>query len=1153
MTRRLLAAVAVVAMAAGLGVALTGGVPGAAGDWRTARHDPARTGLASGHSNITAPAPYWRLFLGGRVGGNQLLTVDEGGGGATYVVAAGRVTKLSADGEVLWRSDNRAITSAVALARFDGGSGSSSAQLAVASAQQVIILDPTDGAVVWEEPVGEMGTIGAVRVGDMTGDGAAEVWIQECYCCQLNSGKTGFVYSFAAGFDHAEQLAELPHAYCGGGMSLTLADYVGAGALQGNLAAYDAWSIFAPGESPAVLATTEALAAWIGIAQCEPIEAAVPMSGAGADLVCTHSTQLAEPGRGHRVRRLTLMPAQGETAAHMAVAWQFDAGEIDGGLTRAPAATLDLDGDGALEVVVSGTLGSGQAVTYVLDAATGALLGSFADATVVALVPMRIAGAAPSNPGQVPPALIAAQRGTSAVFLRFVRGDATPVTAWLTVPNRRMAMATNWPEASRVATPSRPIAFDVTGDHLPELWLTDANDSTLFIYQIAGVPAAAPTVVSSRSFGAARLTAIAAHHVTSDGTPPPPLNAVPERLIVATSDGYLQSLVTANLGTRWRVEAGNYYDAGGWNHMPLASVMGRLGWPGQTGDAHDAIVVPDSRGVLVGADASEALMVRPPRRLWELEDSQSPSVITGPGGVPGVMCRRLDRSTTPATEQVASVSAQGATLWTADVGAGITVWGDAVPANLNGDGIDDALVQWGERSDLKVHMTAFDGATGDVLWIYEVLGGENRNPAGFAAADYDGDGLDDAIIHHYGTRVISGATGQEIAVGGPLDMAYFMPMWTVFGAGAGAGAAARPGVVLQGGLHELRTLDANLSPRWTSTQNDLPYPYAAVASCPSGSGSGSGTGERETVIAAGSLADRGKVSLYRDAGGELEGDPENAAPAAELVWLAQGHAFATAQAMQAANAVPGQLTSVHMHADLTGTGAPSAVLGSSDGWLYAVDPCTGALQFAHEFGPAVGAIAFGDTDGDGLDEIVVSVADGYLYGLKHAAIAAPTDVADLDPAIAPHGTDIDFLETTTSLGAAWSAVPGAIRYQVAIADAEGAFIQDWLNVAGTNVVLTGLPFVDGATYRVAVRAVASSGAVSPDAVSDGITVSVMGGDPSPPAPPGSDATAGQGCCGASPGDAVATWPWHAALVALALAMRRVSPRRRRGKSMLKHR
>ena len=74
---------------------------------------------------------------------------------------------------------------------------------------------------------------------------------------------------------------------------------------------------------------------------------------------------------------------------------------------------------------------------------------------------------------------------------------------------------------------------------------------------------------------------------------------------------------------------------------------------------------------------------------------------------------------------------------------------------------------------------------------------------------------------------------------------------------------------------------------------------------------------------------------------------------------------------------------MNVHQNLTGAGGPSAVVGGSDGWLYAVDPCAGTLTFTYDFGAPVGEPVFGDTDGDGLDEIVVSVADGYLYALRN--------------------------------------------------------------------------------------------------------------------------------------------------------------------------
>ncbi|MBK9072030.1 MAG: VCBS repeat-containing protein [Myxococcales bacterium] len=1105
-------------------------------DWPMARHDAARTGAANGVSNITSPAPYWRQFLGGRVGSQQLLTAFEpgpldGNGDATddvvvaYVVAAGRLVKFDASGDVSWRSANLELTNVIAIADFDGNGD---VQVAVASSAQVYLLRPGNGTVLWAEPFGEMGTIGAVRAADFNGDGSTELWIQECYCCGLNSGNTGYIYDFASGLTNAAIMAELPHAYCGGGTSLVVDDFDGNGLLEGNLADFDTWSMFAPSDAAAPMAATAPLSAWLGLAQCEPVPPDQQSSGAPRDLLCAHSSQLATAGHGHRVFRLAYVAATNDDPARLDVVWFFDAGVIDGGMTLAPNSLLDLDGDGAREVVISGTLAGGQFVTYVLDADTGAVLAAIPDAVVTALVPMRLEGQPPVAAGEVPFALIATQAGKDAGFWRFSRGGAEPVTSWLKLANRRIAMSQDWLLRARQTTAARPLTFDITGDDLPELWMTDAAATTLFVYDVADVPVTAPVVRASRSFGAAQLGAIGALHVRSPGSAPTAPAAAPARLIVTTSDGYVHGLLTANLASRWRAPAGSYYDHGGWNHMPMAPVVGLLG-----AASPDAIVVSDSRGVLVASSASEALMVRPPALLWEVPDAKSPAVIANSGGS-GVMCRRLDRSVTPNAEQVMRLDATGNTIWSSTLGGGINVFGDVVPAQLNTDGVADALVQWGLRSDLVVRMTALDGASGAIMWQYETLGRENRNPAGFAAADVTGDGRDDAIIHHYGTRVIDGGTGVEVMVGGPLIMAYFMPMWTTLGGGS------TPSVVLQGGLHPLRTLDETLATRWTSSEDDLPFPYAAVAQCPGVDGlSGSGgAGAIDSVIVAGSVRDGGKLALYRDDGAGSGG----ASRAPQVQWLAEGQVFSSAQAMTDAGVRAGQLTSAHVHKDLTGTGVPSAVLGSSDGWLYAVNPCNGALQFAYEFDTAVGALAFGDTDGDGLDEIVVSVADGYLYGLKHAPIGSPALVEDLAPQLAPFGVDVDYLETAGDLAASWSAVPGAIRYQVALADHNGEFISapagspapnvdGWLNVAGTNVTLTDLPLQNGGNYRFAVRAIAADGRASPDAVSDGVTINTDVDVPppiAPPPPPGELATGG--CCQAGNDDR------SAAAIAGALAM-----------------
>jgi len=212
--------------------------------------------------------------------------------------------------------------------------------------------------------------------------------------------------------------------------------------------------------------------------------------------------------------------------------------------------------------------------------------------------------------------------------------------------------------------------------------------------------------------------------------------------------------------------------------------------------------------------------------------------------------------------------------------------------------------------------------------------------------------------------------------------------------------------------------------------------------------------------------------------------------------LASGEVYADEEGAASA-AMVGQLNAASVHQDLTGADRPSALVGSTDGWLYAVDPCAGALDWAYEFGSAVGAAVYGDTDGDGRDEILVTAEDGYLYTLRDFEIAAPDAVRDTDPwTDAPE--DISELVTASTLEATWGAVDGAIRYEIAVVDHDGNYIgEPWRNASGrTRVALEDLPLEDGETYRVGVRAVAEDGGRSVDTVSDGVWVHVPDlGDP----------------------------------------------------------
>src|SRR5262245_59454726 len=118
--------------------------PAAHADWPVARHDNARTGAATGTSNLRTPAPYWRFYLGGNVGRGQSLPVPVDDGPGVAYIAAGRLVVATASGITIWRSDNLVLTSLVGRADLDGDGAP---ELVAQSINRVFVFDATTGAL----------------------------------------------------------------------------------------------------------------------------------------------------------------------------------------------------------------------------------------------------------------------------------------------------------------------------------------------------------------------------------------------------------------------------------------------------------------------------------------------------------------------------------------------------------------------------------------------------------------------------------------------------------------------------------------------------------------------------------------------------------------------------------------------------------------------------------------------------------------------------------------------------------------------------------------------------------------------------------------------------------------------------------------------
>jgi hypothetical protein len=137
----------------------------------------------------------------------------------------------------------------------------------------------------------------------------------------------------------------------------------------------------------------------------------------------------------------------------------------------------------------------------------------------------------------------------------------------------------------------------------------------------------------------------------------------------------------------------------------------------------------------------------------------------------------------------------------------------------------------------------------------------------------------------------------------------------------------------------------------------------------------------------------------------------------------------------------------------------------------------------------VGEPVVADADGDGTEDLLVTAANGYLYGLGPRGYDAPASALDTDPEGGHPTDDVDEIETFNTLWARWEAVPGATGYLAAITSTSGTALTfpDYRAVGGTEGHFTDLPLRLGGRYRVSVLATGPAG-TSVEAVSDGVTV-----------------------------------------------------------------
>jgi MYXO-CTERM domain-containing protein len=1019
-------------------------------DWPCARHDPQRTGAATGPLRLPSPAVRWRHYLGGQLRDDQWRVADVDGDQVTDVVfvASGKVICKHADDSLVWESDLVEARSLVGLADLDRDGRLE--VVVVGERGAVLVLNGATGRALWEVPREQRGIGASARLGDLDGDGLAELYVGQCLVSAVGSS----VYSFRDGYAAPRTLWQVPSSTqrCGTQNDL-LADLDGDGMSEVVIAQGDSTMRVLDGRSGVLRWEVPAPMSGSFTQMSIPLAVNVDDDPAAELVVVTNTIRAGTPGFG--ARRVAVFDPPAPTRSTATLRWEVVQAQPDGGgLAFTPDSVVDLDGDGRPELVASFYDGAARRWDLtVRDASTGAVRASREGFELVGVLPANASGADR-------PVLLGVQDDRASAALSL--SDGALSVRW-TLPSRRPALALDPSLAPRLGFAYRPLAMQLDADPALEL-LTTAFDpalpaeartvTTLVAYDLNG-PTPAVLGTLEAPMATTMLTFQTGANLSREITQP----------LVVTSDGYLLALDEALrptnrlVGTEFTIpgmRVGGYYSGPG--IQGPTPVIGAL--PGASGPER-AVLVRDSRKALLRLDARRASLASPPTVRWQRARAGWPLIadLDGDGA--------NDLAALDGRALISIDPAQGAALrWSVEEAAGPTgssTSGDVLPLRRAGEaGVD--LVFMRIDPGFVVRPSSFRGRDGALRW--NTFSRTPHSGIGtFAVADLSGDGTEDVLTTLNALNRLDGRDGTA------SPDAYVVPYGSPI---VSAWSGSVPEVYLQASLHDA-LLDRDFQLR--GQVSDLPVSsnagavlrcaeQPALALCPSG------TAELR-VIHPQDLPSMGAA-------------PASATLARAV--LAGGRAYPTREMVPATERV-GTLSNITAVADGDGAGHPTLLVGGSDGWLYALDGCSLALRWAHDFRYPVGEPVVGDADGDGTDDVLVTVGDGYLYAMGARTLPTPEEVRDTDPANDASDADLDEVETFDTVTARWATTPGAMRFQVRVTTLAGTGLQfpEYTEVTGDRARVGGLPLRLGGRYRVGVVAVGADGS-SAEALSDGFTV-----------------------------------------------------------------
>jgi MYXO-CTERM domain-containing protein len=995
--------------------------PSAADDWLISRHDRGRTGASTGAVPTVQPVVKWRAYIGGR---HIDATVRFGLADPSVAVAAvgGRlVAKDVVTQATIWRSEMVGDGRIIDIADLDGDGRD---EVVFTTSDRAYILNASTGATQWASPTDLFRTIAAVRVVDVDGDGLKDVYIDECAGCAKAGLAYAAAYSCASGAASPTELWVLPVAgtppLVNSGTDGIL-DLDQDGIAEISLPSYDNILLLRGDDGTPIATLTPPNVAGQPFSHANALGAELDAAHPGLELLVVQtsghvSTQSGPPG----FTAFSVDPNTGRWSHR----WTATAGSYDADIVHLADVVADVDGDGTSEVVLSfrPNATSTSWTTRLLDGATGALIDQLAGA--------RFEGAADLDGVAGVELIVATPSGLSAYRLQGGRLQqaAAPLAgvraASLVDPSlrqrggvqRRLAVLSRAGSAAELFAGHPSDAGDF--DKLPSI--TGFRD----IQSIKLTPSGWSVGVTYQP-----LAGEIGELVRSDFATRPY-----EQIAVATTLGTLDVLsaqMQVTNGLLWLGSGAAGTILGG-ARQPSTGVYGG---PLVATDANGPLVVlPDSTlGTYVG-DATFASWLIPPIPRWYQSGLSHVSIIDLGGSLgPAVVG-------VEGTDLVARRSTDGALLGALDLGPG-AAGGTPLPLAVAGRtplvGLD-----W-HTEGVQIVQHTVDFASSSIVWSGAPL--PFSGFFGSGVGDLNGDGTDEWYSMNGPLNRRVAPSGQTTSFPG-LSTGYSIPMVAPLARGAA------PSLLLQGGTSSLKMATSALALGW-----DRPVTEAI-------------NGMAGALVTCGGRARFVSPAVQSPTLRAVDG--LTGALTQERV-LAGGGAYASIAAAVAAGASPGALSNASAVADLGGTG-PAVLVGSSDGFLYAIDACTLDLRWATFMGSPVAEPVIGDVDGDGGDEIVVGISSGYIVGLDDVPFPPP-------PAIQVAGESADgvaIADPTRPITLTWSPVEGATAYEVALVSPEEWPLWDppYRPATGTSMQIDLTGALAERPYRLVVRAVSAEGA-----------------------------------------------------------------------------